>query len=45
MADRVLAGTLDRADAAVAGQLLNIKLLAPETERKWRDLTELEDAA
>ncbi len=43
MADLVLAGTLNRADAAVAGQLLNVKLRALETERKWRELTELEE--
>ncbi len=45
MADRVLAGILDRANMAVAGQLLNIKVRALETKRKWRDLTELGDAA
>ena len=43
MVDGVLAGTLERADAAVAGQLLNVKLRALETERKWRELTELEE--
>jgi hypothetical protein len=43
MADRVLAGSLDRADAAVAGQLLNIKLRALETERKWKETAEPEE--
>ena len=43
MADKVLSGELDRADAAVAGQLLNIKLRALETERKWKELGELEE--
>ena len=45
MANKVLAGILDRANMAVAGQLLNIELRALETKRKWRDLMELEDAA
>jgi hypothetical protein len=39
----VLAGTLNRADAGVAGQLLNVKLRALETEHKWRELTHLEE--
>jgi glutathione S-transferase len=43
MANGVLAGTLNRADAAVAGQLLNVKLRALETERKWRELIDLEE--
>jgi hypothetical protein len=43
MADKVLSGTLDRGDAAVAGQLLNIKLRALETERKWKETSELEE--
>ena len=43
IADRVLSGALDRGDAAVAGQLLNIKLRALETERKWRETDELEE--
>jgi hypothetical protein len=42
MADKVLSGALDRGDAAVAGQLLNIKLRALETERKWKETSELE---
>ena len=45
MADRVLAGTLERADAAMTGQLLNIKLLVLETKRKWKKLTEFEETA
>jgi hypothetical protein len=43
MADKVLSGELDRAAAAVAGQLLNVKLRALELERRWRELTELEE--
>jgi glutathione S-transferase len=43
MVDAVLAGTLNRADAAVTGQLLNVKLRALETERKWRELIEIEE--
>jgi hypothetical protein len=42
MADEVLSGELDRANAAVAGQLLNIKLRAIEVERKIRETEELE---
>ncbi len=42
LADRVLAGTIDRADASVIGQLLNIKLRALEAERKMRETEELE---
>jgi hypothetical protein len=37
LVDGVLAGTLDRADAAVCGQLSNYKLRAIETERKIRE--------
>jgi hypothetical protein len=43
MADKVLSGELDRADAAVAGQLLNIKLRCLETERKVLETVELEE--
>ena len=42
MADAVLKGEQDRAAAAVAGQLLNIKLRAIEIERKIREAEELE---
>ena len=42
MADKVLAGELDRSAAAVAGQLLNIKLRVVELERKIREADELE---
>jgi hypothetical protein len=41
MADNVLSGQQDRAAAAVAGQLLNIKLRAIEVERKVRETEEL----
>jgi hypothetical protein len=43
MADKVLAGNLERASAAVAGQLLNIKLRALEIERKIKETDELEN--
>jgi hypothetical protein len=42
MADKVLAGEQDRSAAAVAGQLLNIKLRAIEVERKVKETDELE---
>lgn len=42
MADEVLAGETNRAAAAVAGQLLNIKLRAIEQERKNRESDDLE---
>ena len=42
LADKVLTGEIDRGDAAVAGQLLNIKLRALEVERKWRETDELQ---
>lgn len=42
MADKVLAGKLERGAAAVAGQLLNIKLRALEIERKFKEADELE---
>ncbi len=43
MADKVLAGELERSSAAVAGQLLNIKLRALEIERKIKEADELEE--
>jgi hypothetical protein len=43
LADMVLVGEVQRADASVAGQLLNIKLRALETERRWKELSELEE--
>jgi hypothetical protein len=42
MADGVLSGEMDRSAAAVAGQLLNIKLRAIEVERKVKETEELE---
>ncbi len=43
LADRVLSGEVNRADAAVCGQLLNVKLRAVELERKWKEIEELEE--
>jgi len=43
MADNVLSGETERAAAAVAGQLLNIKLRAIELERKLKETEELEE--
>jgi hypothetical protein len=43
LADDVLAGRVDRADAAVAGQLLGTAIRCLETERKWRELGEVEE--
>ncbi len=43
LAERVLSGELERADAAVVSQILNVKLRALELERKWKELGELED--
>ena len=43
MADGVLSGETNRAAAAVAGQLLNIKLRAIEVERKVKETEELEE--
>lgn len=43
LADRVLSSELERSDAAVVSQILNVKLRALELERKWRELGELED--
>jgi hypothetical protein len=42
LTNKVLAGNLDRADAAVCGQLLNVKLRALEVGRKLREAEELE---
>jgi hypothetical protein len=42
LTDRVLSGDMHRADAAVCGQLLNVKLRALEQERRWREIEELE---
>jgi hypothetical protein len=42
LTDRVLAGKLNRADAAVCGQLLNVKLRALELERRWKETEEHE---
>ena len=38
----MLAGELDRADAAVCGQFLNVKLRALEVGRKLREAEDLE---
>jgi hypothetical protein len=43
LADGVLAGEVVRADAAVCGQLLNVKLRAVEAERKIKETEELEE--
>ncbi len=43
LADAILEGRVDRADAAVCGQLLNVKLRALEQERRWREIQELEE--
>jgi hypothetical protein len=42
LTDRILSGEVDRANAAVCGQLLNVKLRALEQERRWREIEELE---
>ncbi len=42
LTNKVLAGNLDRADAAVCGQLLNVKLRALEVGRKLKEAEELE---
>jgi hypothetical protein len=42
LADGVLAGEVDRANASVAGQLLNIKLRTVEVERRLHETQELE---
>lgn len=41
IADGVLSGSVDRADGAVAGQLLNVKLRALELERRWHTTDDL----
>lgn len=43
LADNVLGGSVERADAAVAGQLLNILLRAVEVERKVKESEEFEE--
>jgi hypothetical protein len=43
LADGVLSGSVGRAEASVAGQLLNIKLRAVEVERKIKETEELEE--
>lgn len=43
LTDSVLSGEVDRAAAAVCGQLLNVKLRAIEVERKVREQEELEE--
>jgi hypothetical protein len=43
LADGVLSGELDKGDAAVVSQVLNVYLRALETERKWKELTEMEE--
>jgi hypothetical protein len=42
LADKVLAGELNRAAAAVCGQLLNVKLRALEVGRKLKEAEEFE---
>jgi hypothetical protein len=42
LADQVLAGTVERADASTAGFLLNIWIRAAEVERKIKETEELE---
>ena len=41
LTDAILDGRVNRADAAVCGQLLNVKLRALEQERRWREVEEL----
>ena len=43
LAYEVKSGQMQRADAAVVGQILNVLLRALETERKWHELGELEE--
>lgn len=43
LTDGVLAGEVNRANAAVCGQLLNVKLRAVEVERKVKETEELEE--
>jgi hypothetical protein len=42
LADRVLDGSLDRADAAVVSQIYNVLLRAVSVEMKVREVEELE---
>lgn len=42
LADSVLAGEVDRSNASVAGQLLNIKLRTIEVERRLKETEDLE---
>jgi hypothetical protein len=39
----VLEGRTDKAVGAVASQILNVYLRALETERKWKELGEIEE--
>jgi hypothetical protein len=41
LVDKVLAGEIDRGDAAVCGQLLNYKTHALDVGRRWRETEEL----
>ncbi len=43
LADGVLDGSTDKAVGAVASQILNVYLRALETERKWKELGEIEE--
>jgi hypothetical protein len=43
LADSVLDGSTDKAVGAVASQILNVYLRALETERKWKELGEIEE--
>jgi flagellar motility protein MotE (MotC chaperone) len=43
LADNVLDGRTDKAVGAVASQILNVYLRALETERKWKELGEIEE--
>jgi hypothetical protein len=43
LADDVLDGRTDKAVGAVASQILNVYLRALETERKWKELGEIEE--
>jgi hypothetical protein len=43
LADGVLDGSTDKSVGAVASQILNVYLRALETERKWKELDEIEE--
>jgi hypothetical protein len=43
LADSVLDGSTDKAVGAGASQILNVYLRALETERKWKELGEIEE--